>query len=58
MSEPYYKPCRELDICNELIEKHFHTQKNNKWFSVIGGFLKNERQEIPPKKSSDFILKI
>ena len=27
MPESYYKPCRELDICNELIEKYFNTQQ-------------------------------
>ena len=32
MSEPYYKPCRELDICNELIEKYFNTQQYVKCF--------------------------
>ena len=32
MSEPYYKPCRELDICNELIEKYFNTQQYEKCF--------------------------
>lgn len=29
MSELYYKPCRELDICNELIEKYFNTKNRN-----------------------------
>lgn len=32
MSEPYYKPCRELSVCNELIEKHFNTQQYKKCF--------------------------
>lgn len=32
MSEPYYKPCRELDICNELIEKCFNAQQYEKCF--------------------------
>ena len=32
MSENYYKPCRELDICNELIEKYFNTQQYEKCF--------------------------
>jgi len=31
MSE-YYKPCRELDICNELIEKYFNTQQYKECF--------------------------
>jgi len=30
--ENYYKPCRELDICNELIEKYFNTQQYKKCF--------------------------
>lgn len=32
MSESYYKPCKELDICNELIEKYFNTQQYEKCF--------------------------
>ena len=32
MSESYYKPCRELDICNELIEEYFNTQQYEKCF--------------------------
>ena len=32
VSENYYKPCRELDICNELIEKYFNTQQYEKCF--------------------------
>ena len=32
MSESYYKPCRELEICNELIEKYFNTQQYEKCF--------------------------
>ena len=32
MSECYYQPCRELDICNELIEKYFNTQQYEKCF--------------------------
>ena len=34
MSESYYKPCRELDICNELIEKYFNTQQYPVWKAV------------------------
>lgn len=33
MSESYYKPCKELDICNELIEKYFNTQQYQKCFA-------------------------
>lgn len=32
MSESYYKPCKELDICNELIKKYFNTQQYEKCF--------------------------
>ena len=32
MPESYYKPCKELDICNELIEKYFNTQQYEKCF--------------------------
>ncbi|MBP3368402.1 MAG: SEL1-like repeat protein [Clostridia bacterium] len=32
MTEPYYKPCRELDICNELIEKYFNPEGYEKCF--------------------------
>jgi TPR repeat protein len=32
MSEQYYKPCAELEKCNELIEKYFNTQQYDKCF--------------------------
>ncbi len=32
MASDYYKPCRELDICNELIEKYFNTRQYEKCF--------------------------
>lgn len=32
MSEVYYKPCKELDICNELIDKYFNNQEYEKCF--------------------------
>lgn len=32
MAESYYKPCKELDICNELIEKYFNAQQYEKCF--------------------------
>lgn len=32
MSESYYKPCKEFDICNELIEKYFNTKQYEKCF--------------------------
>ena len=30
MASSYYKPCRELDICNELIDKYFKTKQYDK----------------------------
>lgn len=33
MASNYYKPCRELDICNELIEKYFNTQQYEPCFA-------------------------
>ena len=44
MSESYYKPCRELDICNELIEKYFNTQQYEKCFE---GHLELAEQGYP-----------
>lgn len=32
MSDTYYKPCVELDTCNELIEKYFNKQEYEKCF--------------------------
>lgn len=32
MSDSYYAPCRELDICNALIETYFQTQQYEKCF--------------------------
>ncbi len=32
MSEPYYKPCRELEICNELIETYFNSKQYEQCF--------------------------
>lgn len=32
MASEYYKPCRELDICSEMIEKYFNTQQYEKCF--------------------------
>ncbi len=44
MSEPYYKPCRELDICNGLIEKYFNTQQYEACFQ---GHLELAQQGYP-----------
>lgn len=32
MAHTYYKPCKEFDICNELIEKYFITEQYEKCF--------------------------
>lgn len=32
MTEEYYKPCEELNTCNELIEKYFKKQEYEKCF--------------------------
>ena len=32
MADNYYKPCRELELCNELIEKYWKTKQYEKCF--------------------------
>lgn len=32
MSNSYYKPCKEFDICNELTEKYLNTKQYKKCF--------------------------
>lgn len=32
MTDNYYKPCKELDICNELIEKYWESKQYDKCF--------------------------
>lgn len=32
MTNEYYKPCKELDICNELIEKYWNAKQYDKCF--------------------------
>lgn len=27
MADAYYKPCKEFDICNELIEKYWENRR-------------------------------
>lgn len=44
MPESYYKPCRELVICNELIEKYYNTQQYEKCFQ---GHMALAQQEYP-----------
>lgn len=48
MSESYYKPCRELNICNALIGESFHTQQYKKCFE---GYLALAEQGCPPVES-------
>ena len=33
MASSYYKPCAELDRCNELIEKYWETKEYDKLFA-------------------------
>ena len=33
MASSYYKPCKELDMCNELIDKYFLTKQYDKCFA-------------------------
>ena len=33
MASKYYRPCRELERCDELIEKYWKTQQYEKCFS-------------------------
>ena len=35
MASAYYKPCKELDICNELIEKYWESKQYDKCFEDI-----------------------
>ena len=44
MSDEYYKPCRELEICNELIEKYWNSQQYDKCFE---GHLQLAEQGYP-----------
>jgi len=44
MSESDYKPCKDLEICNELIEASDHTQQYEKCFE---GFLALAKQNYP-----------
>ena len=32
MAGAYYKPCKEFDICNELIEKYWESKQYDKCF--------------------------
>lgn len=32
MASEYYRPCKELDICNELIEKYWESKQYDKCF--------------------------
>lgn len=44
MTSSYYKPCRELDRCNELIEKYWETKEYGKLFA---GYLPLAEQGYP-----------
>ena len=44
MADNYYKPCAELEICNELIEKYFQTKQYKKCFE---GHLELARKGYP-----------
>ena len=44
MPSDYYKPCKELDICCELIEKYFETKQYKKCFD---GHLELSEQWYP-----------
>lgn len=44
MANSYYKPCKELDECNELIQKYFETQQYEKCFQ---GHLRLAEQGYP-----------
>ena len=34
MADAYYKPCKEFDICNELIEKYWESKQYDKCFGI------------------------
>lgn len=44
MTNNYYKPCKELDECNELIKKYF---LNNKYKECFEGHLRLAEKEYP-----------
>ena len=44
MASAYYKPCPELDRCNELIERYWKTEQYEKCFS---GYLPLAEQGYP-----------
>ena len=44
MASTYYKPCPELDRCNELIERYWKTEQYEKCFS---GYLPLAEQGYP-----------
>ena len=50
MASAYYKPCKELDICNELIEKYWET-------SVYKGYKRDKiEMRVDRVEVSDFPL--
>lgn len=44
MASGYYRPCREFDMCNELIEKYWNTKQYDRCFA---GHLKLAEQGYP-----------
>ena len=44
MASSCYKPCRELELCNELIDKYWKTQQYDKCFQ---GYLPLAQQSYP-----------
>ena len=44
MADNYYKPCKELDMCNELIDKYWNTRQYDKCFE---GHLALAEQSYP-----------
>ena len=45
MNEPYYKYCRELALCNELIEKYY---QNGAYEKCFAGHLSLAEEGYPP----------
>ena len=44
MASEYYKPCKEFDTCNELIEKYWESKQYDKCFE---GHLVWQSRDIP-----------
>ena len=46
MASAYYKPCKEFDICNELIEKYWET-------SVYKGYKQDKIESVNEPRKFD-----